>query len=343
MTNLQSVPIEMIDHNPFRNVGNYPFVQRKVEALMRSIEVVGLWEGLIGRQNGNRFELAFGHHRYEAARRLELPSIPIIVRDLNDEQMLSFMGRENLEDYNADFLSMLETWEAAAAFFRTSGLDAQAVVIARLLGWTRIADRATGEIEVINDTAQACSTASRLINDGHIARADLADLNVSSALRICDRAQSNIDRIEKAGKALGTPAPQVAAAKEAVAKAVKTTAKESRAGIIPAKDLRSQVDVNAYKHAQASKVKDTPLFGVFGKTLADSINKMLHADSTANRLDEVIKAIPEITMEDDNAIVRRLDFELNELSERALKYKGKMKLTSDKVTPFKAVSDGRDA
>ena len=27
--------------------------------------------------------------------------------------MLQFMGRENGEDYNADFLVMLETWEAA--------------------------------------------------------------------------------------------------------------------------------------------------------------------------------------------------------------------------------------
>ena len=37
----------------------------------------------------------------------------MVVRDLDDKQMLQFMGRENGEDYNADFLVMLEIWEAA--------------------------------------------------------------------------------------------------------------------------------------------------------------------------------------------------------------------------------------
>jgi hypothetical protein len=27
------------------------------------------------------------------------------------------MGRENMDDYNADFLTMLETWDAAVAFW----------------------------------------------------------------------------------------------------------------------------------------------------------------------------------------------------------------------------------
>jgi ParB-like chromosome segregation protein Spo0J len=88
----------------------------KLEALQHSIEGVGLWEGIIGRRVGNRVQLDFGHHRIEAARRAGLTAIPIIIRDLNDEDMLRFLGRENLEDYNADFLVMLETWEAASEY-----------------------------------------------------------------------------------------------------------------------------------------------------------------------------------------------------------------------------------
>ena len=97
-----------------RLLKTYPFNERKIETLCRSIKDVGLWEGVIARRKGNRFELAFGHHRREAARRSKLKTIPVIVRDLSDEQMLQFMGRENAEDYNADFLVMLETWEATA-------------------------------------------------------------------------------------------------------------------------------------------------------------------------------------------------------------------------------------
>lgn len=341
MAAIHTVSIDTIDHNPFRNTGKYPFVQRKVDALKRSIHDVGLWEGVIAREKGNRYELAFGHHRCEAARQFGLENIPVIVRDLTDEQMLGFMGRENMEDYNADFLTMLETWEAASGWIslHKKSEDGQATVIASLLGWMRPRSDNSGQMQ-LSATATACNAASKLIAAGYVDRADLVDLPVSNALHICERAQANIERIEKAGKALHTPARQIDAAKQAVAKAVKTTAKGSRAGEIAQKDLRSQVDVNAYKHAQASKAKGTPLFAIFGKALADGINRMLHADSTANRLDEVIKAIPEITMEDDNAIVRRLDFELNELSDRALKYKGKMRLRQDNVTPLKAISDG---
>ena len=51
--------------------------------------------------------------------------------------MLQFMGRENLEDYNADFLTMLQTWDAAVGF--SSSRDetrGHPVDIANLLGWT---------------------------------------------------------------------------------------------------------------------------------------------------------------------------------------------------------------
>ena len=46
--------------------------------------------------------------------------------------MLQFMGRENMEDYNADFLCMLETWEAAVKFAHRSAQNSKPIDIARL-------------------------------------------------------------------------------------------------------------------------------------------------------------------------------------------------------------------
>jgi len=50
--------------------------------------------------------------------------------------MLAFMGRENMEDYNSDFLTMLETWEAAWEWAGTSVevQEVQAIEVATLLG-----------------------------------------------------------------------------------------------------------------------------------------------------------------------------------------------------------------
>lgn len=90
---MEMVLIESIDANPHRQIDKYPFIERKIEALMRSYTEVGMWEGIIARQNGNRYEIAFGHHRLEAARRSVIGALPVIVRELTDAQMLQFMGR----------------------------------------------------------------------------------------------------------------------------------------------------------------------------------------------------------------------------------------------------------
>jgi hypothetical protein len=53
------------------------------------------------------------------------------------------MGREDMEDYNSDFLTMLETWEAAAGRLWPSreGQEAQYLEIAKLLGWVQADSR----------------------------------------------------------------------------------------------------------------------------------------------------------------------------------------------------------
>jgi hypothetical protein len=64
--------------------------------------------------------------------------------------MIQFMGRENMADYNADFLTMLETWDAAVQHLES--LDSQppqAIELATLLGWTQAR---TGGGEQMNRT-----------------------------------------------------------------------------------------------------------------------------------------------------------------------------------------------
>ena len=91
----------------------------------------------------------------EAAKRSRLKEIPLIVRNLDDENMMKFMGRENLEDYNADFFVMFETYQAARKYLDGACVHAPletsvacrhaegestkptAAETAKLLGWTR--------------------------------------------------------------------------------------------------------------------------------------------------------------------------------------------------------------
>src|SRR4029077_7721397 len=79
---LSYVSLSSIEANPFRDLKHYPYDKRKLEALERSIEHVGLWEGLIGRRACHGYQLAFGHHRLGAARRSKMTMVTLVVRDI---------------------------------------------------------------------------------------------------------------------------------------------------------------------------------------------------------------------------------------------------------------------
>jgi hypothetical protein len=321
MTQIQDVPINTIASNPYRRLHAYPYIQSKLDALQRSIADVGLWPSVIARpipQEGLwRYEQAFGHHRIEAARRAELQTIPIIVADLSDQQMLQYMGRENLEDYNANFLIQLESWEAAVK----SGLVAsgrpengtQAIDIARLLGWTRLQG---GKTQILNDTASACHAAYVLINGGHLTREDLTGSSVEGVRLVVERALSRMEQLERIMKTQQQPRRDIDEAKRHIATGAKETARQYREGKITKDAVRGQVDVNSYRHAREAK-KQSPLFAKFAKDAADSIERLLQKDTLAEKMAEIQKNLELLTLDDDRQALKRLDYELEALADRA--------------------------
>src|SRR5215471_779531 len=99
MPEIVSAAIDRIANDPYRRLHAYPFIKSKLEALQHSIADVGLWPSIMARPLKEKlwdYELAFGHHRLEAARREGLKEIQLIAEDLNDREMLQYMGRENL-------------------------------------------------------------------------------------------------------------------------------------------------------------------------------------------------------------------------------------------------------
>jgi len=335
MTEIVQASIDNVDHNPFRLLQKYPYVERKVEALMRSIDDVGLWEGVIARKAGRGYEIAFGHHRIEAARRNKMKRVPLIVRDLTDEQMLQFMGRENMEDYNADFLTMLETWEAAVKFSAASRPQKlEPVDIARVLGWT-VADR---ESDRMSHTARACTAAHALMLGGYVARTDLRDLTVNAAREILGRAQTRMEQIQRVGSQNKRPAREIEQAKRHVGKAATKTAQDVRSGKVAQRDLRGQVDVHAYRSAKDSK--PTPLFAVFGRAIAESISKMVCTDTAAEKLEEIAKVVGKVTLDDDKACLRHIDFALAELGERSSNWRQRLTPKGQNVVPLKLLKRG---
>jgi len=339
MSIIKQISLSKVDPNPYRMLGDYPYSEEKLSVLVRSIKDVGLWEGVIGREKDDRVEIAFGHHRIEAAKRAGLSDANIVIRDLSDDDMLRFMGRENGEDYRTDFLVLLETWEATARHL-TSGriLNLQAIEIAKFLGWVKARSAPRNDF-LMNYMAEACSSAFSLIQKDYLDRDDLINLRVQDARELLVRASANMKRLDAMGKQGNRPAAEIEKSKKQVAKAVKTTAKQSREGQVAQRDLRSTLDVNTYRLAKEAKVKE-PLFAQFGNQLADRISAMLNDDVSAGKLENIIDALDVIENEQDHAVVTSIKANLKGLSERSMRWRSKM--SKEKVVELKAVEGGAD-
>lgn len=330
----------LIDPNPHRNLATYPWVDKKVSELMRSIDSVGFWAGMIARPKGKRAELAFGHHRLEAARRLKLVAIPLIMQELDDAAMLRFMARENGEDYNAEFLMMLNTWEGAVKFLFQNGCmhpnHGQVTETARFLGWT-VQYKDQGKIGEPSSLAKTCDAAHTLIEGDLLERNDLRNLPWGEVREIVVRAQANVRILEDSGRLHGRPAALTKEAIKVVGNAAAIVADKARKGDVTRRDMRTQVDVEMSNIARTRKPKLVPLFVQFGNSLCNQIGRMLHNDAADKHINEIAKSLDKITLEEDHAVIRRLHHELDELARRA--DLAKRRTTLNKVVNLKTIKE----
>jgi len=328
-----NVKLSSIEANPMRQTGKYPFVERKIEALKASIRDVGLWEGMIARKKSGTYQLAFGHHRWHAAKK-QLGTdarIPLIVRDLSDEQMVQFMGRENLEDYNADFLIMLESWEAGVKYLTSAGprQNLEVVEIARLLGWL-------DEIGKSNHTARACSNTSRLIKGGYLTLDDVRGLSVDAVGALTGRVVAQHEMLERMAKATQRPAREVEVAKRVSGRAGRQVAKDVRAGNIAPREIRGRVDVAAFQGSRTAK--PTPLFAMFGKSLVDQIAKVCQGDVIHEKFLQIQKSLNMIELPEDVQTVQRVALACTHAAERFMKWEKVFTNPKTKVVSFKALT-----
>ena len=92
----QLVPINSIEL-PAKQPRRY-FDPKKLEQLVTSIRKYGILEPLIVRPSRNStYELVAGERRYRAAKEVDLDEIPVVVRNLNDQQAWEFALLENLQ------------------------------------------------------------------------------------------------------------------------------------------------------------------------------------------------------------------------------------------------------
>lgn len=87
------IPIDQIDPNP-----NQPRqVMGDLSELMASIAEKGIIEPIVVRQRGTRFQIVAGERRYQAAVQLGLRDVPVVIRDVDDAEVIEVALVENLQ------------------------------------------------------------------------------------------------------------------------------------------------------------------------------------------------------------------------------------------------------
>jgi ParB family chromosome partitioning protein len=87
------VPIDQLDPNP-----NQPRqVMGDLSELMASIAEKGIIEPIIVRQRGQRFQIVAGERRYQAAVQVGLREVPVVIRDVDDSEIVEIALIENLQ------------------------------------------------------------------------------------------------------------------------------------------------------------------------------------------------------------------------------------------------------
>lgn len=92
---MPEIALSLIRSNPFRDFDLHPIDPDQVARLRASIDADGFWASVVARKVSDGYEIAFGHHRVDAARGAGLTHIPIEVRELSDWQMVRMLASEN--------------------------------------------------------------------------------------------------------------------------------------------------------------------------------------------------------------------------------------------------------
>ncbi|WP_406685976.1 ParB/RepB/Spo0J family partition protein [Rossellomorea vietnamensis] len=92
---VQEVSLKEIRPNPYQP--RKIFEPQAIEELKESILEHGILQPIIVRKSIKGYEIVVGERRYRAATAAKLETVPVVVRELNDQQMMELAVLENLQ------------------------------------------------------------------------------------------------------------------------------------------------------------------------------------------------------------------------------------------------------
>ena len=181
---LTQVSIDSIRSNPRQP--RLHFVESELQELASSIREHGVIQPLIvSKGNGGSYVLIAGERRLQASRKAGLTSVPVVIRQASDQQLLELALIENVQRADLNPIEEAEAYRNLATEFKFSH-----EVIAKRVGKSRVA--VTNTLRLLDaSTAVKQALVDNKISEGH-ARALLA-LSTSKAQEAALHTVVNLD------------------------------------------------------------------------------------------------------------------------------------------------------
>jgi ParB family chromosome partitioning protein len=110
------VDVSQIVANPHQP--RHQFDDEKLENLAQSIKVHGIIQPLVVSRIGNRYELIAGERRFQAAQRVGLKKVPVIIRDVDDLEKLELAIIENIQRHDLNAIEEAKAYQKLADEFQ---------------------------------------------------------------------------------------------------------------------------------------------------------------------------------------------------------------------------------
>ena len=113
-----TISVEELEPNPFQPRRDAS--ASEVKSLAASIESSGLIQPIVVRPWGNTYQIITGERRWWAAKLLERKTVPVVVREASDEQMLELALVENIQREDLNAIDRAEAYRRYCTRFGTS-------------------------------------------------------------------------------------------------------------------------------------------------------------------------------------------------------------------------------
>ncbi len=115
---VQEIEISRIIANPHQP--RVEFVEEKMQELANSIKVHGIIQPLIVTKNENGYELIAGERRLQAAKLAGLETVPVIVREANEQNKFELSIIENVQRHDLNLIEEASSYKKLAEEFGLS-------------------------------------------------------------------------------------------------------------------------------------------------------------------------------------------------------------------------------